>query len=277
MSVPVLSLPNVVADKVRPGRSIYLGNFGSQLFSVGQEIIRQEITGLDVVIASGGLLLDQLLGARCVRSATFGHCWSPVGPSPAWNFRRLAEGGDTETALHEMSLGMMAAGLTAGAWGVPFMPVPGLAGTGFLTEDWSNGMLAQAQSPWGACNVVAAITPDVAFIHVDRCDERGNGWIPGPLGEVSLAAAAAAEVVLVAEEMVDTETLRAGGITIPGVRTAAVTLSPGAVSPDGAIGRYDRDVAAYEEYARVSSTEAGFNGWLAEVRRPQQTGGGGLE
>ena len=84
------------------------------------------------MIASGGLLMDQLLGAGVLRSATYGHCWSPVGPSPAWNFRRAAESGDSSVRLHELSLGMMAAALTAGAWDVPFMPVPRAAGTGYV-------------------------------------------------------------------------------------------------------------------------------------------------
>lgn len=38
----------------------------------------------------------------------------------------------------------------------------------------------------------------------------------------------------------------------------------GAVAPDGALGRYDRDVAAYEDYARKASTVEGFERWLAE-------------
>ena len=88
-----LSLPEAVAAYAPDGARVYLGNFGAQLFCVGHELIRQRRRELDVVIASGGLLLDQLFGAGLVRTATFGHCWSPVGPTPAWNFRRLAESG----------------------------------------------------------------------------------------------------------------------------------------------------------------------------------------
>ena len=264
-------LPSAVRRLVHPGSTVYLGNFGAQLFSVGHEMIRQRITGIDAVIASGGLLMDQLLGAGTLRSATYGHCWSPVGPSPAWNFRRAAERGDTTVRLHELSLGMMTAALTAGAWGVPFMPVPGLPGTGYETEDWPQGRRARATCAFGTADVVAALVPDVAFVHVDLADPEGNGTVRGPVGEVVVAAQAARAVVLVAEEITDAAAVRTAGVTVPGLLTTHVVHRPGAVAPDGAIGRYDRDVSAYARYARCAATPEGFRDWLAEtvaVREP---------
>lgn len=265
MKPVVKSMTDAVAATVHDGSSVYLGNFGAQLFAVGHEIIRQEVRDLDAIIASGGLLLDQLLGARSVASATFGHCWSPVGPAPAWNFRRLAESGDTSVVITEMSLGMMTAGLTAGAWGVPFMPFPGLQETGFVTEGWARERIAVVQTPFGDNLVVQALTPDVAFIHVDRCDADGNGWINGPLGEVLLAASAAKEVVMVTEELVDTAELLTHGITVPGVFVSTIVVAPGAVAPDGAVGRYDRDVEAYTAYTSAAATPEGFERWRAAL------------
>lgn len=266
MTRPIMALSDAVAEHVQDGTSVYLGNFGAQLFSVGHELIRQGRHDLDLVVASGGLLVDQLLGAGCARSATFGHCWSPVGPSPAWNFRRLAESGDESVRIAELSLGLMTAALTAGAWGVPFMPFPGLEETGYVTEDWTDGAVAHASTPFGDNLVVRALAPDVAFVHVDRCDRDGNGWINGPLGEVALAAHAASTVVMVAEELVDAADVRARGISIPGVLVSAITVVPGAVAPDGAIDRYDRDVAAYESYVAEAATPEGFARWAAGVR-----------
>jgi glutaconate CoA-transferase subunit A len=258
-------LAGAVARFVRDGSRVYLGNFGSQLFSVGHEIIRQGRRDLHVVIGSGGLLLDQLFGAGVVASATFGHCWSPVGPAPAWNFRRLCERGDSPVELHELSLGLFSAALAAGAQGLPFMPVAAPAGTGFVEEDWTGGRLAQAQTLFGAATVISAEVPDVAFIHVDTADAAGNGVVRGPLGEIVLAAQAASAVVLVAEELVGTDAVLAAGVTIPGILVDAVVCHPGAVAPDGAIGRYDRDVPAYADYSARSRTSEGFAQWLAEV------------
>lgn len=264
MTRPVLTLQQAIAEHARSGSRVYLGNFGAQLFCVGHEMARQGVRDVDAVIASGGLLMDQLLGAGVLRSATYGHCWSPVGPAPAYCFRRAAEAGDTSVALHELSLGLLTAALTAGAWGVPFMPVPDLAGTGYVGENWSRGRLDVATCAFGSSRVVRAEVPDVAFVHVDLADEHGNGVVQGPLGEVLVAAQAARRVVLVTEELTTTDAVRREGITVPGVLVSAVVPHPGAVAPDGALGRYDRDVAAYEDYARKASTLEGFERWLAE-------------
>lgn len=269
-----LSLADAVSAHVRPGTKVYLGNFGAQLFSVGHEMIRQGCREVDAVIASGGLLMDQLLGAGVLSSATYGHCWSPVGPSPAWNFRRAAERGDDTTSLYEMSLGMITAALTAGAWDVPFMPVPGLPHTGYVEEDWSRGRRSSLATKWGEVDIVEALSPDVAFVHVDSADRDGNGVIHGPLGEVLVAAQASRTVVLVAEEIVETSAVLTAGVTVPGLLTSAVVHYPGAVVPDGAINRYDRDVAVYEEYVTRAATPAGFESWLNELKHPVGGGGG---
>jgi len=269
-----LTLPQAVAGFVGDGTSVYLGNFGSQLFCVGHELIRQQRRELHAVIASGGVLLDQLLGAGTLASATFGHCWGPVGPHPAWNFRRLTEKGHTDAGprprLHEVSLGLLTAALTAAAWGVPFMPVPGPVGTGYLEDDWTGGLVGQGDSPFGGAPVVRAITPDVAFLHVDQTDRHGNGHIAGPVGEMVTAAQAARAVVLVCEEVTDTDTVREHGITIPGVLVNAYVHRPRAVWPDGAIGRYDRDVHAYLSYAKQSKTTEGFTRWLQDTLEDAQ-------
>jgi glutaconate CoA-transferase, subunit A len=262
-SPPVLDLAEAVHRHVRPGARVYLGNFGAQLFCVGHEMIRQGIRDVDAVIASGGLLMDQLLGAGVLRSATFSHCWSPVGPAPAYNFRRAAEGG-SPVVLHELTLGLLTAALTAGAWGVPFMPVPDRAGTGYVDEDWTAGRLDSASCAFGTARVVRAEVPDVAFVHVDLADDTGNGVVRGPLAEVVVAAQAARTVVAVAEELTSAATVRAEGITIPGLLVSAVVHQPGALAPDGALGRYDRDVAAYERYARLAATPEGFKSWLEQ-------------
>ena len=261
-----MSVPEAVEAFVPDGARVYIGNFGAQLFGVGHEIIRQGKRDLDAVIASGGILLDQMMGAGVLRSAVFGHCWSPIGPSPAWNFRRAAESGSRNIAFHELSLGLMTAALTGGAWGVPFMPVPGLPGTGFVDEDWSHGFLGTADTVFGASPVVRSIHPDVAFVHVDTADADGNGVVNGPLGEALLAAQASDRVVLVAEEVVTDGSVIAARPAVPGLLVDAVVHAPGSVRPDGVIGRHERDVAAYEEYSRRAATAEGFTAWLDELR-----------
>jgi len=228
-----LSLPEAVARYAPDGSRVYVGNFGAQLF-----------------------------GAGVVRTATFGHCWSPVGPAPAWNFRRLAESGAASGRLHELPLGWLTAALAAGAQQLPFMPVPDLPGTGYVSEDWCGGRTQVVQTSFGPARVISAEVPDVAFVHADLADADGNATIRGPLGEIVLAAQAARTTVVVAEETVPTAEVLAAGVTLPALVVGAVVTRPGAVRPDGAVGRYDRDLAAYRGYSAASRTADGFRQWL---------------
>jgi len=234
------TLAEAVAD-VAPGDTVWLGNFGTQLFAAGEELVRQEARGLHVVLASGGLLLDRLIGAGVVSEVTFSHCWNAVGPAPTRHFRRAWQDG-ADIRWHELPMGVLAAALGAAAQGLPFAPVRVHPGTGYDTDDWSGGMLAHLDSPFGEATVVKALSPDIAFVHVDRADADGNSIFSAPPGEAVAAAQAARRVVVVAEEAGLPAGVRAD---LPGLLVDTVVISPGAAAPDGVPGRYPRDVAAY--------------------------------
>ncbi|GAT15532.1 CoA transferase subunit A [Mycolicibacterium thermoresistibile] len=261
MTPPILSVADAVREYVHDGSCVYVGNFGAQLYGVAHEIIRQRRRYLHMVAGSGGIMLDQLLGAGVVSTATFAHCWNAIGPAPAWNFRRLAESGANPVRLREVSLGILGAALQAGAWRVPFAPVDIPAETGYRAEDWTDGMLATVSSPFGEATVVEAITPDIAFVHVDRVDTRGNGVIDGPHGEAVIAAHAARRTVLVSEEITDPAT-SIGEASIPGVLVSAIVVAPGSVRPDGTSRGYPREVEAFAGYSAAAASQDGFASWL---------------
>lgn len=226
---------------VAPGDTVWLGNFGTQLFAVGEELVRQEAHDLHLVMASGGLLLDRLIGAGVVSEVTFAHCWNAVGPAPTWHFRRAWQDG-SGIRWHELPMGVLAAALGAAAQGLPFAPVHVHPDTGYATDDWSGGMLAAVSTPFGGATVVRALPLDVAFVHVDRADADGNSVFSAPPGEAVAAAQAARRVVVVAEEAGLPDGVRAD---LPGLLVDTVVIAPGAAAPDGVPGRYPRDVAAY--------------------------------
>jgi glutaconate CoA-transferase subunit A len=254
MTAPATQLEDAVAATVADGDCVWLGNFGAQLFAVGAELIRQERRDLHLVIGSGGLLLDQLLAAGVAAEVTFTHCWSPVGPRPTRAFRAAWEE-ERAVRFHELSFGALTAALEAGAAGLPFAPValdpdPG-TGTGYF--DWTPSMLARVQSPFGEAMVVRALRPDVAFVHGLRADAAGNVAIGAPAGEAPAAVAAAKRTVAVVERIGAPLPVEAAGVVLPAVLIDLLVEHPGAVGPDGVAGLYDRDVAAYEEYAGAGS------------------------
>jgi glutaconate CoA-transferase subunit A len=262
---PQMTLPEAVAEYVSSGQCLYLGNFAGQLFSVGHELIRAHVEELDVVMSSGGLLLDQLLGAGVVNCATIAHCWGAVGPAPAGQFRRMAEAGELDGRLRELSLGVLISSLTAAAWDVAWCPTSDLSGTGYVEEDWTMELLTTASLPTGRTPVAAALSPDIAFVHADLADDQGNCVIRGPLAETLVAAQAARQVVVVAEELVSRERIRHEMGVLPGVLVTALVEYPRAVWPDGAVGRYERDVATHERYAAATNNPDQFLQWLASL------------
>jgi glutaconate CoA-transferase subunit A len=233
-------------EPVQPGDTVWLGNFGAQLFAVGDELIRQRARDLHVVIASGGLLLDRLIGAGVVGKVTFAHCWSAVGPAPTWHFRRAWQEG-ADIRWHELPIGVLSAALSAAAQDVPFAPVRLHPDTGYLAEGWAGGMLSEVDSEFGTTTVVRALPLDVAFVHASLADKHGNCSFGAPPGEAVVAAQAARRVVVVAERVGLRGDLR--GVDLPGLLVDTVVELPGAVAPDGVPGHYPRDVAAYESDA----------------------------
>jgi glutaconate CoA-transferase subunit A len=264
-------MPDAVREHVRPRATVYIGNFGAQLFSVGHELIRQGHSGLHVIAGSGGLLLDQLIGAGVADAVTFAHCWNPVGPAPAWNLRRVAEAATADrfapVEIRELSLGMLGTAFQAAAWGVPFLPLAISDETGYVQDDWARGLLGRVSSDFGDTWVVRALQPDVAFLHADLADSHGNALLTEPNGEHLVAAQAAVRTVLVAEQVLPDGQHLPHPATLAGVHVDAVVEHPGAAAPDGTPRRYPRDVDAYADYAAVSATVEGFRSWVGAVKQ----------
>jgi glutaconate CoA-transferase subunit A len=247
MSIDLPSLEDAVASTVADGDCVWIGNFGTQLFAVGEELIRQGRRDLHLVVGSGGILLDRLLAEGVAAEVTFTHCWSPVGPRPTRTFRAAWERG-SEVRFHELPLGALVAALEAGAAGVPFAPVALDPDTGY--PEWTPEMIGTAESPFGEATVVRALRPDVAFVHGRRADRDGNVQIGAPAGEAPAAVAAARRTVAVVEQIID---LQLTGVALPSILIDLVVEHPGAAAPDGVPGLYERDVAAYETYAGASA------------------------
>jgi glutaconate CoA-transferase subunit A len=243
------SLEDAVASTVADGDCVWIGNFGTQLFAVAEELIRQRRRDLHLVLGSGGILLDSLLAEGVAAEVTFTHCWSPVGPRPTRAFRVAWEEG-SEVRFHELPLGALVAALEAGAAGVPFAPVALDPDTGY--SEWTPEMIGTAESPFGEATVVRALRPDVAFVHGRSADRDGNVQIGGPAGEAPVAVAAARRTVAVVEQIVDASS-ELTGVVLPSILIDLVVEHPGAAAPDGVPGLYERDVAAYEAYAGASA------------------------
>jgi glutaconate CoA-transferase subunit A len=267
----LMSTHEAVRRFVRDGDMVYFGGFGfMQAFALSHEVIRQGKRDLTVVREAGDILVDQLIGAGCVRRVISSHVWNPIGPSSGYCFRRALEEGDPPIELEEMGYGAVALALFAGALDLPFMPTTEHVGTGqFQHRSFLGARKFQVvNSPFSGepVTVVAPLKPDVGLIHVQRADREGNAQVLGPWANLKYGANACRTIVVSAEELVTKDMIQAASnlTIIPGFRVSAVTLEPWGAHPTEAFGYYDRDIQFAFDYSQQARTREGFQGFLAE-------------
>jgi glutaconate CoA-transferase subunit A len=246
----LISLHDAVAAHVHDGDLIYAAGFTHLIpFAAGHEIIRQGRRRLVLARATPDLIYDQMVAAGCARKLIFSYSGNP-GIGSLRIVRAALEAGTLE--WEEYSHFAMISRLTAGASGVPFMP---MNPTGVDDLAKANPNYRTVADPYSGRPIVTvpALNPDVAIVHVQRADEEGNAHLWGILGEQKEAAFAAARVIVTAEEIVDSAVIRSdpNRTMVPGLVVDAVCHVPYCAHPSYTQGYYDRDNAFYIEWDRL--------------------------
>jgi glutaconate CoA-transferase subunit A len=256
-----MSMAEAVARFVPDGARVAMGTCleAAIPFAAGHEMVRQRRRGLTLIGPISDALFDQLVGAGCVDtvcaawvgnvSEGLGHC-----------YRRAAERGEPRPVqVQDHSNFSISLALWAAAWGAPYVPTRTLLGSDILT---TNPGLEQVD---GAVRV-RPVQPDVAVLHVQRCDAWGRAHAWGPLGISEEAGLAAARVVVSCEELVEPEVILSdpNRILLPETKVVAVVHEPGGGHPSPLQGYWRRDHAAYRDYAQRSRTREGYEDWLDE-------------
>lgn len=265
-------MKEAIAAHVPSGSMVVLGVQLEQLvpFAAGHELIRQGRRDLTLVGPVSDVLFDQLIGAGCVArvmAAWVGNVSAGVG----YCYRRAVEQSlPRRIEVVDYSNFTLALALHAAALGAPFLPTYSTLGSDLLKK---NGNLREFPSPVGEETLVAvrALRPDVAIIHAQRADNQGNTHIWGSLGVAADAARAARKVIVVAEEIVETDVIASdpNRTILPGILVAAVVHEPFGAHPSPALGYYGRDHAAFSEYHERSRSSEDFERWLEQwVLRP---------
>ena len=268
---PILSMKEAVRRFAPDGQELLIGGFAfSDPTALAHELIRQQRKSLFIMKTSGGVLVDQLVGAGCVTRVLSCHVWNSVGPVPAHCFRRALEQGKPHAIeIEELSYGAFTTALAAGACDLPFMPTTPVQGAGHFTQrTFLRDKFAVVENPFGGgpvC-VVPPLKPALGFFHVHRADQYGNAQLFGPTGEMRFAMAACRKLVVIAEELVDTEVIRQHpeATVAPGFMVDAVVVEPWAAHPTDSYGYYYRDLAHHALYGEMSRTEEGFRRYIDE-------------
>jgi len=259
----LIPLSKAIAQHVHDGDTMYAAGFTHLIpFAAAHEIIRQRKRGLILARATPDIIYEQMVAAGCARKLIFSYSGNP-GVGSLRILRAEMEAGRLE--YEEYSHFAMITRLTAGASGLPFLPMKSVA-----TDDLAkaNPQYRTVVDPYSGevLNTVPALHPDVAIIHAQRADAEGNTQIWGIIGEQKEAAFASKRVIVTAEEIVDEAVIRAdpNRTIIPGLIVSAVCHVPHCAHPSYAQGYYDRDNPFYLEWDKVSSDRDSVKRWLDE-------------
>ena len=261
----LVSLADGVAALVKDGDTVALEGFTHLIpVAAGHEIIRQGRRDLTLVRMTPDLVYDQLIGAGCARKLVFSWGGNPgVG-----SLHRLRDAVENDwpapLELEEHSHAGMANRYVAGASGLPFAVLRGYRGTDLAKH---TATIAPVTCPFTGevLTAVPALRPDVAVIHAQRADARGNVQLWGITGVQKEAVLAARRSLVTVEEVVDRLDPRPGATVLPGWVVTAVAVVPGGARPSYAQGYYDRDNGYYRDWDAISRDRASFTAWLGEL------------
>src|SRR5512137_861384 len=184
----VMTTADAIGKFVHDGDFVYIGGYICRPpFGAIHEIIRQNKRDLTITRSNAADDFDLLIGAGCVKR--FISTFISLGLyGLARCYRRSIEKGiPHKIELEEytnLSLPMM---LMAGAMGMPFVPVKDMVGTDLLNIKSFMGdkKYKIIESPFDGTRtiLVPALNPDLAIIHVQQADERGNAQMWGIGGD----------------------------------------------------------------------------------------------
>jgi glutaconate CoA-transferase subunit A len=261
----LVTLAEGVAALVHDGDVVALEGFTHLIpVAAGHEIIRQGRRDLTLVRMTPDLVYDQLIGAGCARKLIFSWGGNP-GVGSLHRFRDAVEHGwPGPLELEEHSHAGMANRYVAGASGLPFAVLRGYVGTDLPAQ---SSTIAAITCPFTGevLTAVPAVNPDVAIVHAQRADRKGNVQMWGITGVQKEAVLAAKRSLVTVEEIVDDLEPRAGAVILPSWVVTAVAAVPGGAWPSYAQGYYDRDNDYYKAWDAISRSRERFGEWVAAL------------
>lgn len=241
---------DVVAE-LRDGMTIGIAGWGSRRkpLSIVRAILRSDLKDLTVV-AYGGPDVGLLCASGQLTKAIYGFVSLDSIPLEP-HFRAARQHGTIEAM--ELDEGMLQWGLRAAAMRVDFLPTR--AGLGSAIVEVNAG-LRTVRSPYSEAEYVAmpALKLDVALLHANRADARGNAQYLGPDWYFDdLFAMAADRTFVSCERIVEPGEFLAEGpestIRISRMYTDGVVEAPHGAHFTHCVPDYPRDEKVQKEYA----------------------------
>jgi glutaconate CoA-transferase subunit A len=253
---------------VPDGAHLFWGGFGFQRppMAFAHELVRQKKRNLTIYTCGSEMDLDILSGA-CVVSHLELAFYAIEGIGLVPNIQRRIREGAIE--IEDYSNLAMALRFLGGALGVPFMPLKSMLGTDLLAKSKFKPKKAEVMTcPFSGEKVVLvpSVRPDFSIVHASRVDIEGNAQIDGIKGEDVEGARAGKKVIVLAEEIVNSEFIRArpDQTVIPNIYVTHVVECPWGSHPMMVYNYYDYDFQHVRMYYDQCKTEEGWREYCEE-------------
>jgi glutaconate CoA-transferase, subunit A len=258
----VVGLQEAVAGLVNDGDSVALEGFTHLIpTAAAHEIIRQERRRLTLIRMTPDLIYDQMIGMGCADKLIFSWGGNP-GVGSLHRFRDAVEKGwPHPLEIEEHSHAGMANRYVAGASNPPFAVLRGYVGTDLPNV---TDTIAPITCPFTGEELMAvlALRPDVAIVHAQQADRKGNIALWGITGIQKEAVLCAKRAIVTVEEVVEHFEPHPFQTVLPSVTVNAIAVVPRCAHPSYAYGYYDRDNVFYEVWDPISRDRERFKEWM---------------
>lgn len=268
------------ASLIPDGATISFGGFTTQRHPMAfiYELIRLKRQRLYLFGHSPGGDWDILIGAGCAKRVELAYeadeAFNTIGP----RWRLAVQRGEIE--WEDYSNFAMVSRFTAGAMGIPFMPIRSLFGSDVLARQMLGDEQRAAdtrsstkkahvmESPFDARDrvvLVPAIHTDFAVLHVQKASEDGIVRIEGQTFADVQQALCADTVIVTAEEIVDGQALRREPERnpLPYFAVHHVCHVPFGAHPYAVFNYYDYDPRQLKLYHDSAESEDDFQAYLS--------------
>lgn len=267
------------AALIADGATLSLGGFTVERHPMAlvYELIRLRRRNLYLFGHSAGSDWDILIGAGCVKRVEVAYvadeAFGTVGP--CW--RRAVENGRIE--WEDYSNFAMVARFTAGAMGIPFIPIRSLFGSDVLAKSaltpeqraadprTAPQKLAVVESPFDPTDrvvLVPAVRTEYSVIHVQKATPSGVVRIEGQVFADFQQALCGEVLIVTAEEIVSEDELRqdADRNRLPYIDVNYVCHVPYGAHPFAVFRYYDYDPWQLKQYHESARSAAAFQDYL---------------
>lgn len=226
-----------------------------------RQLIKKRINNLKLLSFAGSYDVDLLIAAGCIeeiRTCYTGMEFLGLAPS----FRAAVE--QRRVRLIEETELTITAGITAALQRAPFYAVRQLLGTEIL-EVRKDIKVFNSPTDGEPTVAIPPLKPDIAVIHVQKCDAYGNAMIQGQLCIDKQLAQVADTVILTTEKIVETKEIESSDCKaqINGYDVSAVVRVPFGAYPTSCFPNYTLDVRHLLHYLNVTK-EHGVERYLDE-------------